>query len=134
MALGSTLPVYVWSGVKWMPYRPLWDDFATIVEWKPKCQDTINDIIATTTSALKHEDGRQSDHERKLQWINEHFAEYFSFQGMVQQIQWFLADGPFEIVPESRSRLHCEGTPDIKHDAHHSTQCEWIDGRVFKGV
>ena len=119
----GALPIYVWSGIKWLPYRPLWDEFSTVVEWKPACNENIDSIVRVATDSLQLIDGKESAHDRKRRWIQENFQSYFGFEGMLQQIQWLLVDGPYDVEGGSRSSLHCEGKPDIERDVQHEVYC-----------
>ena len=115
----GALPIYVWSGIKWLPYRPLWDEFITTVEWKPVCNETIADIIQTATDLLN-----SSEYEQRMKWIEQNFQKYFGFEGMSKQIQWLLVDGPHDAAGGSRSSLHCEGKPNITVEKQHEVYCK----------
>jgi hypothetical protein len=115
LQLGNAVPVYVWDWSEWLPYPSLQHLYIMSVRfvW---CQGapatTALQILNQTRESLVN--GKR---DQMLTWIRQHWAQYFSLVGVIDQVKYFLrgerVHGKLQCVP-SQIRLNRRHTKQNK--------------------
>ena len=112
---GDIVSVYIWDNPQWLPYKPFWDNYIVNIQWKRgiNANKTIHNLVKKVRKIYYDNNGKQ--YKDILKWIKQNVNKYFTTQGILREIGYFLIDGPYD-HKNSRSKLHCHGGQPLMRD------------------